>query len=222
MVVVPELLAIAAAAGVVAVVSRGITRLQPLYERVRPVPLALLVGLYAMNGAQALFNPLFNWSVVALVFAGAGEYLITRRFVAGLLCFPFAALFYAIGFQCVAMTLDWSQLRIAFLCWLGCALWLSHLLWLQPQQRSLIAPLNAYLVLDAMLVLSAYAAERTLRRELPWLFVSSFHFLLGDAVLFFDEFIAAVPLAALAIPSLYYGGHITAAVGVLTLPQQGE
>jgi hypothetical protein len=220
LVVAPELLVIAVAASAFAVLCRSIGRLSSTYERVRGVPLALLVGLYAMNGAQALFNPLFNWSVVALVFATAGELLVSNRFVAALLCFSFSVIFYALAFQGVAITLDWAHLRVALLCWITAAAWLSRLLW--AQQRSLLVPLNFYLVLDAALLLSAYAAERTLRRDMPWLFVAAFHFVLGDAVLFFDEFVAAMPFAALVIPALCYGGHITAAVGVLTLPQQGS
>jgi hypothetical protein len=216
-----EILAFAAATSAAAIICRAFVRLQPVYERLRAVPLALLVGLYAINGAQALFNPLFNWSIVALLFATAGELLIGRHFVAGLLCFPFATLFYALGFQCVAVALEPSQILLALVLWLCCAVWLSRLLWTQ-QQRNIVAPLNVHVAIDALLVVSAYAAERALRRELPWLFIASFHFLLGDAVLFFDEFVAAVPLAALVIPALSYGAHITAAVGVLSLPSQGD
>jgi hypothetical protein len=216
-----EILAFAAATSAAAIICRAFLRLQPLYDRLRAVPLVLLVGLYAMNATQAFYNPLFNWSVVALVFATAGELLIGRHFVAGLLCFPFATLFYALGFQGIAIALEPSQVLLALALWICCAMWLSRLLWAQ-QHRNIVAPLNVHVAIDALLVVSAYAAERALRRELPWLFIASFHFLLGDAVLFFDEFIAGVPLAALVIPALSYGAHITAAVGVLSLPNQGE
>ena len=217
----PEILVYASIVGGVAVFCRGTSRLQTHYERLRSLPLVLLLVLFAFNGAQALYNPIFNWSVVALAFAIAAELLITRHFVAGLLCYPFSTLFYALGFQGIAWALALQHVLVALLGWLAAAAWMSHLLWTH-QQRSLLAPLNLYLALDALLVVAAFSAELTLRRDVPWLLVGSFHFVLGDALLLFDEFIGHVPLASLAVPLLYYVAQITSAMGVLTLPNQGD
>lgn len=131
--------------------------------------------------------------------------------------------------------MDYSQIAVAFALWVVFAGWLSHLFWIY-QHRALIVPMNIQLATLAALVIAAYNVERTLRRRVPWLFVSSFFLLLAD-VMFgalasscsalsltpraaLDELISRVPFASALIPLVYYTAQIIAAVGVLLLPSQ--
>lgn len=71
---------------------------------------------------------------------------------------------------------------VALLFWASFALWVSRIFWIH-QQRALILPMNVHFVLLMFLIVSAFNAEKTLRREMPWLFIASFFFLLADAIL---------------------------------------
>ena len=94
---------------------------------------------------------------------------------------PFLFLFLFFTVHAPTRSMSMWQYVLSLLIWLLFAGWTSHLFWLY-QHRRLVVPMNIQLAALAALVVSAYNAERTLRRSVPWLFVSSFFFLLADAV----------------------------------------
>ena len=67
------------------------------------------------------------------------------------------------------------------LLWLVFAAWMSHLLW-SHQHGALILPTNIHMAVLMFLMISAFNAEQTLRRSVPWLFIASFLFVLSDAI----------------------------------------
>lgn len=78
-------------------------------------------------------------------------------------------------------TLDGVHFLVAAVIWIVFAVWMSHLFWVY-QHRTLLVPMNIQLAVLMFLIFSAYNAEKTLRRNMPWYFISSFFFLLSDAI----------------------------------------
>jgi hypothetical protein len=127
----------------------------------------------------------------------AGELLTHRHTLAGMLCYPISQLFNAVGFQEVdwceerlvrksrvqslSRSLDGRDFALAMFVWLAFAMWMSHLFWTH-QHGALVLPMNIHMAVLMFLMVSAYNAERTLRRSVPWLFISSFCFVLSDAI----------------------------------------
>jgi hypothetical protein len=134
--------------------------------------------------------------------------------------------------------LDPFQTLVALSFWIVFAAWITRIFYLH-QQQALIVPLNLYFAVLMLAVVSAYNAERALRRGVPWLFIASFFFLLSDAIfgnyilsltlccfnthenIGFDEFIAPIPLASISSSVVHYSAQIIVAVGVLSVPSQG-
>ena len=78
-------------------------------------------------------------------------------------------------------TLDLYQTFVGIGIWFVFAAWITHIFYVH-QQKALIVPLNVYFAILMLLVVSSYNAEKSLRRRVPWLFISSFFFLLSDAI----------------------------------------
>jgi uncharacterized membrane protein YhhN len=165
----------------------------------KPIPTVLVIAL-----AVALDAPVTAtaWCVAALVFCLVGDVALLAavdRFVVGLASFlvghlAFVGQMAALGFDGVA----WGAGAAAVLVVFGLSVGLRIVRSAAASERALRLPVGAYLVVIAVMTVSAWATG------LPWAMVGAAAFVVSDSILGWGKFVAGRRWMPLAVMVTYH------------------
>lgn len=166
-------------------------------------------------GAGFDSNSSYRWLAAALLASLAGDVFLMLRglFIPGLVSFLLAHLCYLKQFRrgvpwfghrlALAATLAAGAAMYAFLCWGGLP-------------AALRAPVAAYVLVIALMAAQAWSRQRALGgRAALQVALGACCFMLSDALLATDRFVAPLPWAPLWVLTTYYAAQVLIVRGVL-------
>lgn len=157
-----------------------------------------------------------NLLMAALFFSFAGDVSIEFNFIAGLVSFLTAHLFYiALFYKLIS-----GSPRNRPLMYAGWALLAAYLGWflyqLLPVAGALQIPVAVYaLVIGSMLALAMAGYSYWSKNAALWIICGAVLFVASDSLLAWDKFYAELPFARLLVMSTYLSAQYAITVGVL-------
>ncbi len=200
-----EALMVEAAALAIATSAAGLVELRHVFK-----PLTILIAMLFVaksarfTGARGNF---FTFLLAALACSLAGDVFLMfpGHFMAGLVSFMVAHLFYIVLFR---QGVGWFPSRPALMATLAVGVLVYAALWasLPPALRG---PLGAYMVVIALMVAQALGRVTVLRDKASlWVAMGACFFMLSDTLLATNRFAIALPMAQTLVLSTYYTAQI--------------
>lgn len=181
-----------------------------LTEQVRIRYAAKPATLVALIAVAVLVDPTVGSGVrtamvVGLVLSLAGDVFLMfdeRWFVAGLASFLAGHVAYVVGLQLAPTSLAWSLVGLALV--VVCIATVGRRIVTgvaAGQQRDLIGPVIAYLVVISAMVVSAFGTQA------PWAMIGALLFYASDATLALNRFLEQRPRGPIAVMVTYHLGQ---------------
>jgi alkylglycerol monooxygenase len=173
-------------------------------------PLALLIALFLIahrarpTSAAARFNHIL---VVALAASLVGDVLlmVSGFFIPGLVAFLLAHLLYI---ALLRQDAPWFPSRSALVGTLAIGAAMYAFLWVGGLPAALRVPVGVYVTVIACMAAQAFGRASELRQPAAvWVAVGAGFFMLSDALLATNRFVAPLPLASLWVLGTYYAAQ---------------
>lgn len=202
------LIAVAAASTVTATAG-----LMDLHRIAKPLTMLIAIVFIATRAYQSRpkgrFESKFKtWLLIALACSLAGDValMFPGYFIPGLLAFLLAHLAYI---ALLKQGLAWFPSRRALLATLGFGAAMYTVLWSGGLPPALRAPVAAYVLVITLMAAQAIGRATVLHDKAAWgVALGAGFFMLSDALLALNKFVAPLPLAPLCVLSTYYAAQI--------------
>jgi uncharacterized membrane protein YhhN len=180
-----------------------------LYKIVKPIPLLLIIGLYAFHLAGGHGCSWFALAVLLGLVAGvAGDLLLLSpdKFLAGLAAFLVGHLCYVVAFAAAGFHLPLARLLPVPVATFSFALLLLRSM--EPgNRRKYTLPILGYVLAITLLLATALSYDLSGRTRLPLFSLGALLFCISDGILAWNRFARPVHAAQLLILTTYYSAQ---------------